>query len=213
MATTKLTPIRAVMGFNAMSPANLVILANAILKAMTGNANFPTPAVDLTAFATVVSAYAAAVAAALDGGKNAKSARDKQKKIVVKDLRQLAMYVESNCNDDMAIFTTSGFTAKAKPSASAPVAVPTIKSLDRGDHPGEIVASLKKSAGARSYNLRYAPLTGTTPGPWTTLNIANIKKAISIANLTSGTAYAFQAQALGMLGLSAWTDSSTIMCP
>jgi len=45
------------------------------------------------------------------------------------------------------------------------------------------------------------------------LNVANIKKAIPIDNLTSGTLYAFQLQALGMKGLSAWSDSSTIMCP
>jgi len=215
MTTTKkkLAPIRAVMNFNKMTDANLLMLANAVVKAMTGNANFPNPTVDLAAFVTVLGVYSAVIAAALDGGKNAKSARDKQKKVVVKELRQLAMYVESNCNDDMTIFTTSGFTAKAKPSPSAEVAVPTIKSLDYGQHPGEILVSLKKSAGARSYILRFAQLTGTTPGPWTTLSIANIRKAISIVNLTSGTSYAFQAQALGMLGLSPWTDSSTIMCP
>jgi len=45
------------------------------------------------------------------------------------------------------------------------------------------------------------------------LNVANIKKPIPIGNLTSGTLYAFQLQALGMKGLSAWSDSSTIMSP
>jgi hypothetical protein len=43
--------------------------------------------------------------------------------------------------------------------------------------------------------------------------VANIKKAMPIDNLTSGTLYAFQVQALGMQGLSEWSDSSTIMCP
>jgi hypothetical protein len=212
MATTKLTPIRALMNFNTFSDANLLMLATAVLKAMTGNANFPTPTLDLTVFATALSVYSAAIAAALDGGKNAKSARNKQRKIVVKYLRQLAVYAENNCNDDMSIFTSSGFTAKSKPSPAAPVAVPSFKSLDYGKVPGQLLVSIKASAGARSYILRFAPLTGTTPGPWTTLNIANIKKAISITNLTSGTTYAFQVQALGMLGLSAWSDSSTIMC-
>ena len=130
---------------------------------MTGNVNFPNPTMDLTLLGTALTIYAALIAAALDGSKSAKSAREKQKKVVVKDLRQLAMYVESNCNDDVAIFTTSGFSAKAKPSASAPVGIPTI-SLDYGAHPGQLLVSIKASAGARSYNVRFAPLAGTVPG-------------------------------------------------
>src|SRR5262249_22283812 len=93
--------------------------------------------VPLTAFENNITVYSNAVTAALDGGKNAKSAREKAKRAVVKDLRQLAMYVESNCNDEMAIFTTSGFTARANASPSGPVGVPTFKSLDYGVHPGK----------------------------------------------------------------------------
>ena len=114
MSISKTSPIRVVMGFGSMSDANLVVLANAVLKALTGNASFPNPTVSLTTFGNDITAYSNAVTAALDGGKNAKAAREKAKKVVVKDLRQLANYVESNCNDEMAIFTTSGFTARAK---------------------------------------------------------------------------------------------------
>ena len=235
---TKVSPIRAVMGFNAMTDNNLVVFANAVLKALTGNASFPNPTVPLTTFGNDIMAYSNAITAALDGGKNAKAAREKAKKVVVKDLRQLAMYAESNCNDEMAIFTTSGFTARKKPSASGAVEVPTFKSLDYGKHPGQILASIKSVAGAKAYNLRYGPMPptppaaagstpsstpvsagatagaapGAAPSSWTILNVANIKKPLPIDNLTSGTLYAFQWQALGMQGLSAWSDSSTIMC-
>ena len=239
VSNTKASPIRAVMGFNAMADANLVVLANGVLKGLTGNASFPNPTVALTAFENNITVYSNAITAALDGGKNAKSARQKAKKAVVKDLRQLAMYVESNCNDEMAIFTTSGFTARAKASPSGPVDVPTFKSLDYGVHPGQILVWIKSVPGAKAYNMRYGPMPptppaaagstpsstpasaastagaapGTAPLSWTVLNVANIKKAFPIDNLTSGTLYAFQLQALGMKGLSAWSDSSTIMCP
>ena len=239
VSKTRVSPIRAVMGFSAMADANLVVLANAVLKALTGNASFPNPTVSLTTFGNDITAYSNAVTAALDGGKNAKSTRERAKKVVVKDLRQLANYVESNCNDEMAIFTTSGFTARAKPSASGPVEVPTFKSLDYGAHPGQILASIKSVPGAKAYNMRYGPMPpvppvaagptpsstpasagatagagpGVAPSSWTILNVANIKKPIAIDNLTSGTLYAFQVQGLGMKGLSAWSDSSTIMCP
>ena len=239
VSNTKVSPIRAVMGFSAMTDANLVVLANGVLKGLTGNASYPNPTVPLTTFGNDITAYSSAVTAALDGGKNAKSAREKAKKAVVKDLRQLAMYVESNCDDEMAIFTTSGFTARAKPSASGPVDVPTFKSLDYGVHPGQILAWIKSVPGAKAYNMRYGPMPptppaaagstpsstpasagatagagpGATPSSWTVLNVANIKTAFPIDNLMSGTLYAFQLQALGMKGLSAWSDSSTIMCP
>src|SRR5207253_10727166 len=163
VSETTVSPIRAVMGFNALSDANLVVLANGVLKGLTGNASFPNPTVPLTTFSNDITAYSNAVTAALDGGKNAKSAREKAKKAVVKGLRQLAMYVESNCNDEMAIFTTSGFTARAKPSASGPVAVPTFKSLDYGTHPGQILASIKSVPGAKAYNMRYGPIAPVPP--------------------------------------------------
>jgi hypothetical protein len=236
---TKVSPIRAVMSFNAMTDAILLVLANGVLKALTGNASFPNPTISLTTFANDITVYANAIAAALDGGKNAKAAREKAKKAVVNDLRQLAMYAESNCNDDVVIFATSGFTARSKPAASGPVDIPTFKSLDYGNHPGEILVTIKSETGARSYNLRYGSMPpappaaagstpsstpasagatagaapGATPSSWTVLNVANIRKAIPIDNLSSGTLYAFQVQALGMQGLSAWSDSSTIMCP
>jgi hypothetical protein len=239
ISKTKVSPIRAVMGFLAMADASLMVLANAVLKALTGNASFPNPAVLLTTFGNDITVYSNAVTAALDGGKNAKSAREKAKKVVAKDLKQLAQYVENNCNDEMAIFTTSGFTARKKPTASGPVAVPTFKSLDYGAHPGEILVSIKSVTGAKSYNMRFGAMPptppvaagstpsstpasagatagaapGAAPSSWTILNVANIKTPIPIDNLTSGTLYAVQVQALGMKGLSAWSDSSTIMCP
>jgi len=237
--TTKVSSIHAIMGFDAMIDNNLVVTASGVLKGFTGNASFPAPTVSLTTFGNDITTYSNAITAALDGGKNAKAASKKAKKVVVNDLKLLAIYAETTSNDDMAIFTTSGFTARAKPSASGPVAVPTFKSLDYGLHPGEILVSVKSVPGAKSYNLRYGPMpptppasagstpsstpasaaatAGATPGAtatsWSILNVATIKKAIAIDNLTSGTLYAVQVQALGTQGLSAWSDSSTIMCP
>src|SRR5437763_15823944 len=123
VSKTIVSPIRAVMGFNALTDANLVVLANGVLKGLTGNASFPNPTVPLTTFGNDITAYSNAVTEALDGGKNAKSAREKAQKVVVKDLRQLDNYDERNCIDEMAIFTTSVFTARAKPSASGSVVV------------------------------------------------------------------------------------------
>ena len=171
MSKIKISPIHAVMGFAGLIDSKLLLLANGVLKALTGNAAFPTPTISLATFATDIATFSNAAAAALDGGKNAKSARDKAKKVLVTDLKQLAMYVQTNCNDEIAVFNTSGFTAKAKSSTSSgPVGVPTIKSLDYGTVPGQILVSIKSTPGAKSYNLRFgqmpaAAATGWTPWP------------------------------------------------
>jgi hypothetical protein len=240
----KLSVVHAVLGFAAMTDAKLLMLANAVLKALTGNAAFPNPTPSLATFTTDLTAFSNAATAALDGGKNARSIRDKAKKVLVADLRQLVMYAESNCNDDPAVFNTSGFTAKAKASSSGPVGVPVIKSLDYGNVPGQILVSIKSTAGAKSYNLRFgamppgtatalgaasagsasgsgsasstSPTAGASPAAapaaWTVVQVATVKKATPLDNLVSGTVYAVQVQALGAQGLSAWSDSATIMC-
>src|ERR1700679_4015927 len=122
MSTTKVTPIKAVIGPHSMPDPARLLMANTVLKGLTGNTALANPVVPLTTFGNDITTYSNAITAAEDGGKNAKAARDQAKKVVIADLKQLANYVENNCNDDMAAFTTSGFTAKAKASASGPVA-------------------------------------------------------------------------------------------
>ena len=112
MATTKVTPIRAMLGFKTASDADLLARATAVLNGLTSNARFPSPPVDLATLKAAIDALAAAIAEALDGSKIAKAARDKDRDALVKILRQLVMYVEANSDDDMSVFTTSGFQAK-----------------------------------------------------------------------------------------------------
>jgi hypothetical protein len=229
----RISPVRAVLGFSTLTDPNLLLLANGVLKGLTGNAAFPTPTPALAVFTTDLTTFSNAASSALDGGKNAKSARDKSKKVLVADLRQLAVYCENNCNEDVVTFNTSGFTAKARVSTSGPVSVPAIKSLDYGTVPGQILVTIKSTPGAKSYNLRFgqmppgsaqalAPASSTAQSPgtvppaapaaWTVIPVAAVRKAVVLDNLVSGTVYAVQVQALGMQGLTAWSDSSTIMC-
>ena len=70
----KLSPVRAVMGFSTLTDPKLLLLANGVLKGLTGNAAFSTPTPSLAVFSTDLTAFSNAATAALDGGKNAKSA-------------------------------------------------------------------------------------------------------------------------------------------
>jgi hypothetical protein len=212
-SSKKATPVKAVTNFSSLSDSDLFTLATAIVKGLTGNASFPNPSIDLTAFAGEVTTYSEATAAALDGGTQAKALRAKERKLVIQGLKSLSVYVENNCNDDPAILTTSGFAVKTPvKTAGQPVTAPVFKSLDYGGNSGQITATLKRVPGAKVSFLRYAAMNAGSPGPWTTLPIPNVNVKTTISGLTPGTTYAFQTQSLGSVGYSDWSDSKTIMC-
>ena len=50
-----------------------------------------------------------------------------------------------------------------------------------------------------------------TPGAWTTVPAATIRKPITVSGLTPITMYGFQVQALGVLGYSDWSTIETIV--
>jgi hypothetical protein len=209
----KPTAIKALTGFSKLSPSDLLNLARAVVKGLTGKADFPNLPVDLTAFTTSINTLSDAIVSALDGGKNAKAMLRKQQKLVIQDLTLLAVSVQNDCNDDPQIFASSGFTAKTSTkTANQPVAVPAFRYLDYGSNSGQLLISIKAVAGARSYFLRYAVMNGVQPGPWTTLTIPNIQKPCTLSNLTPATTYGFEVQALGALGYSDWSTTETIIC-
>ena len=210
--TKKPASLKAVTGFGKLDPNALVNTAHHIAKGVGGNPHYfgnrPVDPAALDASATTLSA---AILAARDGGKNAKTIREKQRKMVIQDLNLLAVFVQNVSKDDPVIFAASGFTAKQTgKSAPRPVAVPAFRSLDFGMNSGQIVVSVKSVAGGKSYLIRYAVMNGTTPGPWTTIPAASIQKAITISGLTPLTLYGFQVQALGVLGYSDWSSTETI---
>src|SRR6266446_6320685 len=212
--TKKPASLKAVTGFGKLDPNTLVNTAHHVAKGIGGHPTyFPNPPVDPAALDASATTLSNAVLAAMDGGKTAKAVVKKQHKLVIQDLNLLAVFVQNVSNDDPVIFAASGFTAKPTgKSAPQPVSVPSFRSLDFGMNSGQIVAAVKAVAGAKSYFIRYAVMNGTTPGPWTTIPAATIRKPITVSGLTPITMYGFQVQALGVLGYSDWSTTETIVC-
>jgi hypothetical protein len=211
--TKKPASLKAVTGFGKFAPNDLANMAHHIAKGVGGNpVYFPNPPIDPASLDASGNTLAEAVLAAMDGGKTAKGVVKKQHKLIVQDLNLLAVFVQNVCNDDPVIFEASGFTLKPTgKSAPQPVAVPSFRSLDFGMNSGQVVAAVKSVAGAKSYFIRYAVMNGTTPGPWTTVPAATIRKAVTVSGLTPITMYGFQVQALGVLGYSDWSTTETIV--
>jgi hypothetical protein len=212
MSTTKPKPIRAVLGFTRLADTDLVSRATAVLTGLMGNLKFPTPPVDLNVLKSSIESLAAAIAEALDGSKKAIATKNNERNALVNILRQLATYVESNCNEDMAIFTSSGFEARSTvrtPSQS--LTQPVIKKIDQGSNSGQLLVKIAAIPNARSYEFRHAAIANGNPGPWTTLTLTGVKAPVSVTGLTPGTIYGFQVRALGKPGFTDWSDSVTRM--
>jgi len=211
--TKKPASLKAVTGFGKLDSNALANMAHHIAKGVGGNpAYFPNPPIDPAALEASANTLSQAVLAAMEGGKTAKAVVQKQRKLIIQDLNLLAVFVQNVSNDDPVIFAASGFTAKPTgKSAPQPVAVPSFRSLGFGTNSGQVVAAIIGVAGAKSYFIRYAVMNGTTPGPWTTVPAATIRKPITISGLTPITMYGFQVQALGALGYSDWSTTETIV--
>src|SRR5271169_3118465 len=197
--TVKKTPIHAIGGLHKLTDGVLTPILDATVKGLTANAAaYPKPPIDITTYGNAVSAYDAAIPAALDGSKTAKAQKNKLKSAAIKAYDQNAKYVEANCNDDMATFLLSGFQAKPSTKTLAPPTSDTIRKIEHGTNSGQLVVTLLKFKGATSYTLRYAvqPPAGGPAPVWTELVVTSVKTATTLSNLTPGTIYEFQVRAL-----------------
>lgn len=205
--------IKAVLGFGRMPDVDLLKRLDAIRDGMMGNAAFPSPPVDMAVFKTAIDTFSTLVTEALDGGKKAVSAKQKQREVVIQMARQLGHYAEAASNNDLATFNTSGFLAVTnKRTPPQPLTAGSFKYVDRGPNTGHVVLRPQPQKGALAFELRYCPVpaAGTAPD-WESLTLSG-SKAVSVSNLTPGTNYQFQLRALGRLGHSDWGDIVTFIC-
>ena len=205
--------IKALLDFSKKIPEKVLAQGYAILNAITGNTNFPTPPVDLNVFKTTLDAYSAAIGDAKDGSKKAKTLRDRLGEEVIRILRALASYVELNCKDDMNTFLSSGFQPRSSTRTPAgPLAQPTLAGLNQGIS-GQLLASIKSVRNAKHYDVRSGQVGpgGLPPANWSIQTVPNTKAAVPISGLTPGTTYAVQVRAYGASGYTEWADSMTRM--
>src|SRR5215468_11250457 len=179
MKNSTVNKIKAKLAFHNVSDADAQQQFLAVLKGMTNNPAYPIPPVDMATYEKGADSFGTLLTDAQDGGKKAISAKDKQRVAVIKMYTQLGRYVESACNDDMATFITSGFTAAAKHTKAArvPLTEAAFNSIDRGPNSGDVVVKPVDQKGVLAFDVRYALQgAGGTFGPWTTVTITKPKK-------------------------------------
>ena len=215
MPNTNSTPskIKAKLGFHGVLDSEVVTALTTAYNGLLHNPAFPNTPIDLAVYKAGIDTLAALVVDAEDGGKKAIKAKDKQRVVVIKMYTQLGQYAQSACNDDPAIFSTSGFTPVSNVRmAPQPLTEAKFSSIDRGNNSGEVVVKPEGQTGVLTFDVRYAlEGSGGVPGPWTVITIAGPKKT-TITGLTVTGIYHFQIRAFGKVGgFTDWMDSKTFI--
>src|SRR2546421_5771157 len=133
--------LRVSLGFARLPDAELDNFAQGVIAGMTGNAAYASPPVTLVNLQTARNDFTAKIAAAQTGGPPDTAAKNNSRQTLLGLLRQLASYVQINCNNDMAPLLGSGFQAQSTNRAQSQLEQQQSLSIQNGTR-GQLVASV-----------------------------------------------------------------------
>jgi hypothetical protein len=195
-------------GFSKLSENDLDNKAQAIVAALTGNANFPTITPTLATITTSITDYQAALALQPGQARDAQVAATRA--TLSTQLEQLARNLELTPNVTDAMLATSGFDTRKVPAlTSEPVTAPGNVRLKQTGVSGVVQVMCDAVPRAQAYELQYA--LDPNAGPWTAGGTFVSTRGIGITGLTRGKDYWARIRAVGPNGPGAWSDPATIL--
>jgi len=200
--------LRVSLAFARLPDKELDNFTLSVKNSLTGNAAYPTPPVTLANLETARADLEQKIADAASGGPPDTAAKNDSRANLLGMLRQIASYVQINCNNDMATLLSSGFQAMSTNRAQTPLDKPTSLVIENGGS-GQLVASVDPVKNTSLYEGR---VKGST-GDWLPSVFTGDSQHIEFNGLTPGQNYTIQVRALGgSTGQSDWSDPSTHMC-
>jgi hypothetical protein len=172
-----------------------------VLTLLPGLAPFPTPP-SLAETTAANDLYEELVEKASSGDRQAIKAREEQFVVLDLRVRDLAAYVQSNCQNSAAILTSTGFEAIAPRSASVRPDVPANSRLEYGETSGTLIYRHKRCKGAMNYSIQ---LADDASGPWTDWGLTT-RANNELSGLTPLTTKWARARANGAAGSSDWSE-------
>src|SRR5436853_1835562 len=195
-------------GFAKLSENDFDNKAQAIVAALTGNANFPTTTPTLATITTSIGAYQTALA--MQPGQARDAAVAATRSTLSVQLEQLARGLElvPNVTDEM--LATSGFDMRKVPAFSGePVIAPGNLRLKQTGVSGVVQVMCDAVNRAQAYELQYT--LDPNAGPWTDGGTFASTRGIGMTGLNRGKDYWARIRAVGPNGPGAWSDPATIL--
>jgi hypothetical protein len=194
---------KLILSFDKLSDADFGFNAQDILTAMTGNPNFTTPYPALTLVETNVNDYLAALLAAGTRDRAKIAFKNSARQTLTETLIALGNYVQSICNGDEAKLVSSGFTLTKQREPQPPLTALQNFTVGNGLNKGEIITSVDRLAGARSYLHQYTTDPLSPESAWT--SIASASRKHLFTDLESGKNLWFRIAAIGTKGQIVYT--------
>jgi len=195
------------------SDSELLTFTQQHIAAMTGNANFTTPAPAAVPFQALYDNFESALDTAELAASTAKQKtvlKDSARAALEQGLIQRGSYVDLTAAGDEAKILTSNFPVREAPLPIGELPAPVDFLATMGDMSGEIDLVWSRVHGAKSYVVQHSPYA--TPRAWSQATIVTGSKA-TITDCTPGELCVFRVAAVGAAGQGPWSDESVKMSP
>ena len=195
-------------GFSKLADSDLLTKTEAIVTSLTGNTHYPTPSPILASVQAAATAFQTALVAAADGGKLKTAEKNEARETLLGLLRNLALYVQQHCQENLAILLSSGFDARKAPTPAGVLPAPVAVTLTQSALSGILDFRAKAVANASAYEGQMTmDVNKDDWGSVGTFTAARFK----LEALKPGTTYWARARAIGAAGPGAWSDAVSAM--
>ena len=192
------------LSFAKLSDTKLVAKTNQIIASITGNANYPTPTPTLPVVQAAATAFTTALTAAADGGRTKTAEKNAARAVLLGLLRNLALFVQQHCNEDLAVLLSSGFDAQKEPQPAGVLPSPQNVTLTQSTLSGQLDFRAGSVANASAYEGEMT--TDITKDEWETVGVFTTSR-FSLEELKPGSTYWARSRAIGAAGPGAWSDA------
>jgi hypothetical protein len=212
--TTKKKMAKVKFTLSGVPDGDAIQTCSNIKTALTGNADFTTPPVSLSAFGTLITAAQTALTAsdnALAASKQATADKDVAIAALGAAANQIAAYVDLTANGDESKILSAGLSVRA---ARTPQVVPgqvMNLSLTTSDNAGALDVHWDSLPGAKSFEVQTSPDPFTTTS-WVTADTLTNSKT-TLTGFTSGSRLWVRVRGINSAGKGAWSDPAVKVVP
>lgn len=194
-----------------MKDDELMVAVSTIIGAMTGNANFPTPAPALQEVQDLLDDFSTKLAMARKRGSPEDTAHKNESRLpLIEALRKLGYYVNSVADGHLSTLLSSGFPTNSLPAQRlVPLPVEHVQLRD-GRQSGQVRLDFAKQKNALLYEYRYREVAEEEI-PWSDRFTTTSSRGNVIAPLTAACAYEIQVRAINTQGPGDWSNSARIL--
>ncbi len=194
------------LGMSGITPTALVEKGRNHVTMLTGNAAFGTPTPTLLVLTAACDALDVANQAYdFNRGKTEKEARDKAFAELKDLVRELAGYVQANCNNEKDLILSTGFDVRRLPTPLGVRPAPGDVRALVTPFPGQLEVRWNGVRGRLLYALYMTDIDPLDPAGWKLL-MQTSKNRHTVTGLTSNTVYTFRLQTIASAGVSPMSD-------